>query len=46
MGFFSWHQRVTEQWIERLRLSTYQALWWAWLKGVVVGLLLYWWLWA
>ena len=28
----------------RLGLSAYQALWWAWAKGFVFGLLVYLWL--
>ena len=44
MGFFSWHQRQTEQWIARLGITPFQALWWAWTKGFGTGLLVYWWL--
>jgi len=41
---FDWHKRQTERWVARLGLSAYQALWWAWAKGFVFGLLVYWWL--
>jgi hypothetical protein len=44
MIFLEWHQRQTEQWIERLGITPYQALWWAWAKGVVLGAVGYWWL--
>ena len=37
MGFFTWHQRQTEQWIARLGITPYQALWWALGKGIVLG---------
>ena len=42
MGFFTWHQRQTEQWIARLGITPYQALWWAWGKGIVLGAIGYW----
>ena len=41
---FDWNKRQTERWVARLGLSAYQALWWAWAKGFVFGLLVYWWL--
>jgi len=44
MGLAAWHKRYTEQWIARLGITAYQALWWAWLKGFACGLLEYWWL--
>ena len=44
MGFFTWHQRQTEQWIARLGITPYQALWWGWGKGIVLGAIGYWWL--
>jgi H+/Cl- antiporter ClcA len=44
MTFFDWHQRQTEQWMERLHMSLYQALWFAWFKGAVLGAAVCWWL--
>ena len=44
MGFFTWHERQTEQWIDRLGITPYQALWWAWGKRVFLGAVGYWWL--
>ena len=44
VGFFNWHQRQTEQLIARLGITPYQALWWAWGKGIVLGAIGYWWL--
>ena len=44
VGFVNWHQRQTEQLIARLGITPYQALWWAWGKGVVLGAIGYWWL--
>ena len=44
MGFFVWHKRQTEQWMARLRMTSYQALWFAWFKGLVLGAAVVWWL--
>ena len=44
MGFFEWHQRQTEQWMARLHMTPYQALWLAWFKGLVLGAVVAWWL--
>jgi len=41
---FAWHQRQTEQWVERLRMTPYQALWFAWFKSVALGAAVCWWL--
>ena len=29
MIFSQWHQRVTDQWLERLHMMPYQAMWFA-----------------
>ena len=44
MTFFDWHRRQTEQWMERLHMTPYQALWFAWFKGLVLGAAATWWL--
>ena len=44
MTFFDWHRRQTEQWMARLRMTPYQALWFAWFKGIVLGAVACWWL--
>ena len=44
MTFFDWHRRQTEQWMARLHMTPYQALWFAWFKGIVLGAVACWWL--
>lgn len=44
MGFFAWHQRQTDKWMERLHMTPYQALWFAGFKGAVLGAAVCWWL--
>jgi hypothetical protein len=44
MTFFDWHRRQTEQWMQRLRMTPYQAMWFAWFKGAVLGAAVSWWL--
>jgi hypothetical protein len=42
MRFFDWHQRQTEWWLDRLGMTPYAALWFAYLKGVVTTLFVLW----
>lgn len=42
MRFFDWHQRQTEWWLDRLGMTSYAALWFAYLKGVVTTLFVLW----
>ena len=44
MTFFQWHQHLTDQWLERLHMTPYQAMWFAWIKGIVFGAAVCWWL--
>tara|TARA_B100000035_G_scaffold287742_1_gene272904 strand:+ start:1445 stop:1591 length:147 start_codon:yes stop_codon:yes gene_type:complete len=39
---FKWHETRTEWWIEQFGLSNYQALWFAWFKGILTVLILQW----
>ena len=40
--FFDWHQRQTEWWLDRLRMTPYAALWFAYVKAAVTTLLVLW----
>ena len=42
MKFFDWHQRQTEWWLDRLGMTPYAALWFAYVKGAVTTLLVLW----
>ena len=42
MGFFAWHREQVNSWQRVLRLDSYQLLWVAFLKGLIVGALLFW----
>ena len=42
MKFFDWHQRQTEWWLDRLGMTPYTALWFAYAKGAVTTLLVLW----
>ncbi len=44
MGFWAWHRKQTESWQSRLALDNYQLLWVAFLKGLLLGVLLTLWL--
>lgn len=39
---FKWHERKTEWWIDQFGISNYQALWFAFIKGMIVILILQW----
>jgi hypothetical protein len=40
MGFFAWHRKQVDSWQRILKLDSYQLLWIAFLKGLIVGALL------
>jgi hypothetical protein len=42
MGFFAWHREQVDSWQRILKLDSYQLLWIAFLKGLIVGALLFW----
>ena len=42
MKFFEWHQTQTEWWLNRLGMTPYAALWFAYLKGVVTTIVVLW----
>ena len=37
MGFFSWHRQQVTIWQNRLHLDSYQLLWIAFFKGLILG---------
>tara|TARA_Y100000004_G_scaffold127243_1_gene143251 strand:- start:245 stop:391 length:147 start_codon:yes stop_codon:yes gene_type:complete len=39
---WNWHEDLTYKWIERLQITEYQAMWFAFVKGLVVMLILTW----
>tara|TARA_B100000678_G_scaffold240889_1_gene211722 strand:+ start:520 stop:666 length:147 start_codon:yes stop_codon:yes gene_type:complete len=39
---FKWHERTTENWVNKFGLSQYQSLWFAWFKGIITVLILQW----
>lgn len=42
MGFFAWHREQVDSWQRFLKLDSYQLLWVAFLKGLIVGALFSW----
>lgn len=40
--FLNWHEQCTYKWIEKLEITEYQAMWWAFFEGLVLALLLVW----
>jgi len=45
MGFFAWHRQQVTTWQNRLHLDSYQLLWIAFFKGLILGgLIIAWWL--
>jgi hypothetical protein len=42
MGFFAWHRKAVIVWQDKLTLDSYQMLWLAFLKGLVLGGLIVW----
>jgi len=39
---FKWHERRTEWWLNEFGLTQYQAMWFAWCKGILTILILQW----
>ncbi len=39
---WEWHENLTYKWIERLDITEYQAMWFAWFKGILTVLILQW----
>ena len=39
--YLSWHENLTNKWIEQFGISEYQTLWFAWFKGLIVMLILH-----
>ena len=37
-----WHEDLSYKWIERLDITEYHAMWIAYAKGLILGLLLWW----
>ena len=37
-----WHEDLSYKWIERLEITEYHAMWIAYAKGLILGLLLLW----
>ena len=42
MKFFSWHKRQTDWWLQKLGMSDYVALWFAYIKGAVTAVFVLW----
>lgn len=42
MGFFSWHRRQTQWWLDQLGMSPYAGLWFAYFKGIATALIGVW----
>jgi len=40
-SFISWHKKYIKQWGKILNISDYGMLWVAFIKGVIIGLLIY-----
>ena len=39
--FIEWHKKNTKWWQEKLNISDYGILWVAFIKGIFIGLLIY-----
>ena len=39
--FIQWHKRQTEWWMDKLNVGWYGVAWIAWIKGLVIGALIY-----
>ena len=39
--FVAWHKKYIEWWLKKLKISNYGALWLSFIKGLVIGLLIY-----
>jgi hypothetical protein len=40
-SFISWHKKYINWWGKKLNISDYGMLWVAFIKGVIIGLLIY-----
>ena len=40
-SFISWHKKIIKWWGKKLNISDYGMLWVAFIKGIVIGLLIY-----
>ncbi|MCH2377543.1 MAG: hypothetical protein MK231_04175 [Pelagibacterales bacterium] len=40
-SFISWHKKIIKRWGKILNISDYGILWVAFIKGVIIGLLIY-----
>lgn len=40
MGFIKWHKRILEKYKTILIISDYQLMWIAWFKGILLGLII------
>jgi len=39
--FIVWHKKCTEWWMKKLKISNYGIVWIAFVKGLIIGLLIY-----
>jgi len=37
----AWHKKITEKQMKMYGISNYQGLWFSWIKGLIMGLLVY-----
>jgi len=40
-SFISWHKKMIKRWEKKLNVSDYGMLWVAFIKGAIIGLLIY-----
>tara|TARA_B100000900_G_scaffold278707_1_gene238343 strand:- start:163 stop:303 length:141 start_codon:yes stop_codon:yes gene_type:complete len=40
--FFDWHEKFTWKMVDKMRITDYQALWFAWFEGLLLGAILIW----
>jgi hypothetical protein len=39
--FIDWHKKYIKWWMKKLKISTYGIAWIAFVKGLIIGLLIY-----
>ncbi len=39
--FIDWHKKYIEWWTRKLKLSNYEIVWISFIKGLIIGLLIY-----
>jgi len=39
--FIDWHKKYIEWWKRKLKISNYEILWISFIKGLIIGLLIY-----